>query len=407
MKDFIPKPRTDLEFVPTLYQGQRVFVVRDFLGLIQKPVVLQGDALQVFALLNGKRSVQDIQVELVRQRGGILVSLEGIEKLVSELDAAYLLESERYYHAKNQVLADYLRLEIRHASHAGQAYPLQKRDLQVYLDSLLRTAAGETSALNLKKIRALVAPHIDLEIGRRVYAKAYNSLQNSSPDIIFLLGTGHGLDDGYFSLTEKNFETPLGLIRTEQEAVRKLKKAGESVISNYDIAHRQEHSLEFQLIFCQHLFGSDFSLVPILCGSFRKELAQVQRPVEIPGVLEFILGLRELIKDLDQSVLIIASVDFSHIGPKFGHSASASTLLLEAKQHDKILINACLSRDVDAFWSESKRVKDYYNVCGLSALTCLLEILPESQGRLLDYDVWREEGTQSAVSFAAIAFEAK
>jgi hypothetical protein len=62
------------------------------------------------------------------------------------------------------------------------------------------------------------------------------------------------------------------------------------------------------------------------------------------------------------------------------------------------------TRDTDCFWSESERIKDRYNVCGFSALACLLEILPPSHGHLLGYEVFKEDPTRSAVSFAAAVF---
>ena len=60
--------------------------------------------------------------------------------------------------------------------------------------------------------------------------------------------------------------------------------------------------------------------------------------------------------------------------------------------------------DADAFWAESARVGDAYNVCGLSALATLAEILPPSSMTLLAHDIMRETPTLSAVSFAAAAF---
>jgi hypothetical protein len=118
----------------------------------------------------------------------------------------------------------------------------------------------------------------------------------------------------------------------------------------------------------------------------------------------FLAALKELIGDWNEDTLVVAGVDFSHIGPKFGHSQRAASLLFEAKRHDKLLIEACTKDDVEAFWAELRRVKDYYNVCGFSSLACLLEILPQTQGTLLDYEFWHEEPTQSAVSFAAIVW---
>jgi hypothetical protein len=68
------------------------------------------------------------------------------------------------------------------------------------------------------------------------------------------------------------------------------------------------------------------------------------------------------------------------------------------------LLDSLCEMNADGFWTESKKVNDRYNVCGFSALACLLEILPLSQGHLLDYGVFQEEATQSAVSFASVLF---
>ena len=76
-----------------------------------------------------------------------------------------------------------------------------------------------------------------------------------------------------------------------------------------------------------------------------------------------------------------------------------------AREHDQALLEALCRNDVGAFWAESRRVEDRFHVCGFSALACLLEILPPCHGTILHYDIWHEEATRSAVSFAALAFE--
>jgi len=68
------------------------------------------------------------------------------------------------------------------------------------------------------------------------------------------------------------------------------------------------------------------------------------------------------------------------------------------------LLDSLTVPDADSFWKESGRVKDQYNVCGFAVLACLLEILPPCKGYLLDYEMWHEEATRSAVSYAAVAF---
>ncbi len=404
MKNNLPKLRDDLEIIPTSYQGQKAVIVRDALGLIRNPIVLQGAALSLVGLINGRNDIQDIQSEIVRRQGGIFVSRESVERLVAELDAAFLLDSERYRAAKQGLRDEYTRLEVRPASHAGQAYPSSKKELERYLDSILSLGREAESGENRKKVLALVAPHIDFEAGKKAYARAYGAAVNAAPSEILLLGTGHNLEEGFFSVTEKDFITPLGLTRTDKALVKELRKAGGSVVAADDLAHRQEHSLEFQLLFLQKIFGAGFSIVPILCNSFQEELSKVSRPSQIPGVDAFLSVLSKRLAISGKSVLVVAGVDFSHIGPKFGHRRTASSLVPEAEKHDRALIEACLKGDVEALWAESRKVKDEYNVCGFSALAGLLEILPRAEGQLLDYEVWMEAATQSAVSFAAMAF---
>ncbi len=401
MKEAIPALRTDIEVIPTVHDGQQALLFKDSLGLIEEPFILFGDILQFISLIDGQRSIRDIQLDLIRMRQGIFVSAEEVDKVIAELDALYLLASERYHQQKEKLLSSYALLQTREPFHAGRSYPKEPEKLRTFLESFFCDPMNPISSIQGKKISGLIAPHIDLKIGKRVYTKAYRAIRDHPPKRVLLLGTGHYLGESLLSLTEKDYETPLGRIRTDEDWVRELRRAGAKIVSSDDLAHRSEHSIEFQLLFLQHLFGTDFLLLPVLCGSFQKYLRQANRPRDIPG-LEPILETLKTWSDETEGGLIVAGVDFSHIGLKFGHNQRASALLMEAKRHDKLLLDALCRGSVQEFWSESQRADDAYNVCGFSCLACLLEILPECQGYLLDYDFWEEEATQSAVSFAAV-----
>jgi len=403
MEEIIPQLRTDIDFIPTQYQGQNALIVKDSLGLIQKPLLLQGEILDFLSLIDGKRKILDIQLELMRRKGGVLISSDEVSQLLSQLDSTFLLDSEHYRQEKERIISEYSLLKVRKAFLSGKAYPDTEKDLRSYIESIFQLR--KERLVDSGNVLALIAPHIDLEVGKEVYAQAYTPLQGKTPKKIILLGTGHRLHENFFSLSEKDFETPLGLVRTDKKWVKKLKEVGSRVISPSDQAHRSEHSLEFQIIFLQYLFGSDFLLLPVLCGSFHEVLGTYSHPAEIPGVMDFLDSLRLAIEKEASNTLIVAGVDFSHIGPKFGHPQNASFLLLEAKNHDKILIDAICRGDVESFWEEAKKEQNRYNVCGFSTIACLLELLPRSKGQLLGYDFWEEESTQSAVSFAAIVLE--
>ena len=120
----------------------------------------------------------------------------------------------------------------------------------------------------------------------------------------------------------------------------------------------------------------------------------------------FLKDLKEIIFEADKETIIVAGVDFSHIGLKFGHERPAEYIESRAEAHDKNLLHAISEADADLFWEESKRVEDQYNVCGFPALACLLEILPLCKGKVLDYQLRHEAATQSAVSFSAVVFTA-
>jgi AmmeMemoRadiSam system protein B len=402
----IPRVREDLEVISTSYQGKKALVVRDFLGLIPKPILLHENALGLLSLIDGRRTMRDIQLEMVRLNKGLLVEGELITRMIDELDAAFLLQSRRYHTERARLLAEYDRLEVRAASHAGVSYPADPKELELYLDSILGSPGPEIDEQAEKPVRALIAPHIDLEVGRRAYGRAYSAVRRLSPRRVIILGTGHSLDDGPYCVTEKDFETPLGRVRTDREAARRLKTTGADAISRHDIAHRREHSLEFQVLFLQRLYGPSFSLVPVLCGPLSRHLARISRPNEIPAVARFVAALQSLWGEDPSSTLVVAGVDFSHIGPKFGHRETAADLLAQARDHDLKLIEALRSGDSRSFWDESRRVRDRYNVCGLSALATILELWTDIEGDCLDYEFWQEELTQSAVSYAALVLRA-
>ena len=396
-----PKIREDLDFFPVQSAGATVIMIRDGLGLIEEGKGISPELYKVMTMLDGTRSLRDVQLDLIRQQGGRLISIEEVEALLAKLDSSYLLDSQRYKEARKEIIADFSAQKIRYCSHAGLSYPKEKEELRERLETIV--AAQQVPSFPDGKITALVAPHIDLEAGKRVYSNAYQAIKEVTPERVIVLGVGHSMAKEMFSLTEKTFETPLGRVETDQKTVRELMKAGDTIVSRDDFAHRDEHSIEFQLIFLQHILrGNPFTIVPILCGSLIRCLPEYTREK-----YQFIGGdfLRILADTAaGEGTILIAGVDLSHVGPKFGHDMPASFIIDQSEKHDRQLLHFLCAGSADGLWSESARVEDKYNVCGFSALACLLETLPPSQGHLLGYEISREDPTRSTVSFAAAIF---
>jgi len=403
MDETTPCTRRDLEFFPVQQGGQQFVLIRDHLGLVGEGKAVALPLYQIMTLLDGARTARDIQMEFMRQRGGVLVESEEVEHLLNHLDESYLLDSQRFRRARDKIISDFTSKRIRPCSHCGNSYPEDPSQLKERLDEILASQPSPPEPLG--KIKALVAPHIDLSAGYKAYSKAYHMLKYVRPSRVVILGVGHHLMTHLFSLTDKAFETPLGVAKSNASFVRELRSAGGDAIAVNDFAHRSEHSVEFQLLFLQHLLKEgSFHIIPILCGSVQSCLHEYSRKSYQEKAGPFLKKLRELVTAPDNETLIIAGVDFSHIGPKFGHEMPALYLEDQSGSHDKNLLNHLCRLDADAFWEESRNVEDRFNVCGFSALACLLEVLPSSKGEVLCHELWHEEATRSAVSFAAVAF---
>ena len=398
--------RRDVELFPIQQDKEQFIVIKDAIGLVEEGKALSLDLYWIMTLLDGTKSLRDIQMELMRNRGGVLVGMDELEEIIAQLDESFLLDTQRYRKAKKQIENDFFAGKVRPCSHCGSSYPREALELKTMLDGIIESQAVVSTAQG--NLKALIAPHIDLSVGSDVYGSAYQQLKNTSPSRVIILGVGHRMTEGLFCLTEKDFQTPFGIVKNNRSAVKKLEQAGSQIISENDFVHKAEHSVEFQVIFLQHLLAKDsFAIIPILCGSLVGSLSEYSREAYREAALPFLSVLSELLREKDKETLIVAGVDFSHTGLRFGHNMPASYLEFQSKQHDKKLLNALSKGDPDGFWEESIGVKDKFNVCGFSAMACLLEILPPLAGKILNYQIWREDPTQSAVSFAAVAFTAK
>jgi AmmeMemoRadiSam system protein B len=402
MDGVAPAVRRDLEFFPVTYEGKQVVLIRDHLGLVQEGKAIELPLYQFMTLLDGNRDLRDIQMAMMRQRGGVLVGMDEVKTLLSHLDEAFLLESESFRNARDHIVQDFGARPVRPCSHCGRAYPAEAEQLEHRLSDIL-TAGLPRPARPEGKVVALVSPHIDLSVGQKGYASAYSWLEWTSPSRVVVLGVGHQMSHDLFSLTEKDFETPLGTAKADKVAVRALRGAGRDALADNDFAHRAEHSIEFQVLFLQHLLKDrTFTIVPILCGFLGTSLPEFTRGAYLEKTASFVASLKEIVRE--NETLVVAGVDFSHVGPKFGHQAPAHLLTGRSEAHDRNLLASLSDLNVEQFWEESRRSQDEFNVCGFSALALLLEVLPECKGQVLHYETWYEEATRSAVSFAAVMF---
>jgi MEMO1 family protein len=407
-----PKIRP-VEAFPVEQQGQTYILLRDPTRIAPEPILIGMGAYFLVAQMDGSNERLDLQAAFARRFGEILPS-EQIQQLIEALDRAYFLDSPRYADHLRTLAEEFARSPQRPAALAGLAYENDPAQLRQEIAGYFQRpgAPGEIPAprSDLAGLSGLISPHIDPRRGGAAYAHAYAELlTRERPELVVILGTSHyGMGPQLFTVTRKDYATPLGLVRTEQEFVERLAhRYQEGDLFEQELLHRNEHSIEFQALFLAWALGTiGYHVVPILVGSFHEMVLSGETPVCDPRVGGFIEALRAELESEARRVLIIAGVDFAHVGRKFGDTFSADQKIAEwVKREDLALIENIKRGDPEGFFADIAKDRDARKICGLSPMYTQLELLRDHPARLLIHDIAIEPQTQSAVSFASLAIE--
>ena len=404
--DLLPPLRVDIDLIPANVGGGELLVVRDPLGIVRPDTALLPEIVPYLPLFNGSLTTGDLQVAMMRRRSGNLVFRSEAEDFVRELDRLGLLQTQAYHEAREKIAREFANMTRRPAALAGSAYPADPGALAALADRILQLPGAAPVPLAVDGAPcALAAPHIDLRVAEKTYGIAYRSIRHLKPSAILLLGTGHALGGNRYSVSSKTFETPLGRVTSDREACDMLRKAAPEALAADDFAHRSEHSLEFQLLFLQRIFPMEkVPILPVLCGPIEDLFGKAGSPLEVPAIGAFIAALRDWLAAPPRGKFVVAGVDLSHVGPKFGDPEPARALEPSFRAFDGELLAALSDGDAVRFFAAGASAGNRFRVCGFSSLWTLLALLPGARGTVLDYGVWHEEPTRSAVSFTATAF---
>jgi AmmeMemoRadiSam system protein B len=155
----------------------------------------------------------------------------------------------------------------RAAAAAGRFYPRDPVELRQLVEGLLTDVSPATGPVP----KALIAPHAGYLYSGPIAASAYARLKPAREVIkrIVLIGPSHFVPfAGLAASSAEAFATPLGLVRLDAEAIRKLIRLPQVTV--LDLAHTHEHALEVHLPFLQTVLA-DFTLVPLVVGEASAE----------------------------------------------------------------------------------------------------------------------------------------
>jgi len=207
-------------------------------------------------------------------------------------------------------------------------------------------------------------------------------------------------------MTRKDYDTPLGPAPVARDFVEALaSRAGQDCFGS-ELAHRAEHSIEFQAVFLRYLYAGrrDVEIVPVLTSFAHEALARGRGPEDDPRVPRFLEALDATIAASGRRVALVAGADLAHVGPRFGDPEPVSADDLERiGREDREMLAAVEAADAGAFFESVARDDDRRRICGLSPIYALLRALGGGRGALRRYAQWPDP--QGVVTFASVIFE--
>jgi MEMO1 family protein len=397
----IPPLRRDVQVIPVEDNGRSLLVFYDPMKVSTPGFALDRSVEPVLSLIDGQKSLDQLIPYF-----GDGVSAKELLKFIQMLDEQNLLDSEKFRKHSDLIETKFEEAEIRPPALAGSSYPADKNEAESFLRDIMQKSNG--SSVSESPGKALYAPHIDLRVGAQQYAEAFSSLKKIKPSRVVILATAHysgyypDVYDGFpFIGSEKDYELPGRILKADRRIVQELARKGdETGFTTRDRAHRIEHSIETHLLFANHIWKHNFSIVPVLVAGldeiFYKPDGDTGRKIE-----QFSNHIRQL--DTEDTFYLISG-DLSHVGRKFGDTQPAGMMRKVVENFDRQFIETASENDPHQLLGHIGENYDAYRVCGFPPLFTFLKAFPGHKGIRLNYHWWDEKERESAVSFGSILY---
>lgn len=394
----------NLQFSPVKQGEDQLIVLWDPSGLSQEKLVLPLNFFFIVQHFDGEHSVQDIGALYLKRFGEFLLPSK-VEQLVTDLDQKLFLEGPRAETARQQAQIHYRQRPTRPAACAGRSYEADGAKLRKQIDGFFTSGEGpdfKPSEHQGQLITGLVVPTYDLKQAGPVYAWGYKELQEAQqPDVYILIGTAHAGLANLFAVTDKSFETPLGVVPVDQPLVSHLKGRAPEFFEE-DIAHQSEHAIEFQLPFLQTVINKPFTILPIL-SSF--SAASLLDPAVRGSVDKFLSALGDSIVTSGKTVCVIAAGELAHLGLRYGDSAPPTDFSFHrSMQKDLEMLKQVEDLNPEGFAQYIQKEQDQRRISGFSPIYSLLRLIQAEKGHVLRYDRGIADQYNSTVTYASLAF---
>lgn len=395
-----PLLRPGLEIIGDDSDPRYVYVC-DQLRLTHRPQRLSLLEFSWMQLFDGQRSLRDIQAVAMRQLNGQLLSIDLFERLVQKLDECLFLDGPRF--------RERLAGPIRQPSCIG-CYPEDPDALRRLLEQQFTGPKGPGLPRPRTpdgQLRAALVPHIDYARGGWTFAWGFKEVvERTEASLFVIIGTSHYSAQRYI-LTRKDFQTPLGIVPTDQDYIDRLVRHYGDGLFDDELAHLPEHSIELEVVFLQYLYENrrPIRIVPLLVGPFHDAVTSGAPPRVQEDIAAMIEALRQTEAQLGEPICYLISGDLAHIGPKFRDPRPVDEPWLARSQAaDRAILKQAEAANASGYFRVIADEQDERRICGLPPTYTVLEACRPRRGKLLHYDRYVHPRGYESVSFASMAF---
>jgi AmmeMemoRadiSam system protein B len=402
--------RPTLDFMPSPLADRPGILIRDAFRFSDATLILPPALAGCLEFFDGNHSELDLRAYLVQLTGDLDVS-SLVGHLTDTLASVGFLEDDNFARIKDAAESAFARASVREPVHAGSGYPSESAELRkTFAEYLTGSSVAPDRASDNRPAIAIAAPHVSPFGGVEAYRAAYQALTPVDAQRTFvILGTSHYGAPDRLGLTRKPFVTPFGEAETDTALVDQLAATAGDGAFMEDYCHAVEHSIEFQVVFLQYLFGPGIRIVPVLCGSYARSLYKGGLPEADERVRRSLGALGELAAKEGDRLLWVLGVDMAHMGRRYGDGFEAKAGLGEMEEvarRDAARIECMEQGDVRGFWNLVQENRDDLKWCGSAPIYAFMKAVPQARGELLKYQQWNID-EQSVVSFAGVRFHSR
>jgi len=188
---------------------------------------------------------------------------------------------------------------------AGSWYPGTERAIRS-LPETWEKAIGSDDSSSPARPNVLLLPHAGWAYSGAVAWKAVRTVRGAKFSRVVVLAPSHRvwIENRLVAPEAEAVSTPLGKIRIDKAWLDRLALLA-PVVRN-DRVHAAEHATQIEYPLLQLALGAEFSLVPLVLGSFGED--------------QMGMCARALAQLMDDETLLVISSDFTHYGDDFSYA---------------------------------------------------------------------------------------